>query len=98
VGRLDFEAPDRERFPCLGLAYRVLEEGGAAPAVLNAANEIAVQAFLENAIGLLDIPRLIQQALDRHAGEPAGTVEQLLEVDRRTRRTAAEILTRGVRA
>ena len=98
VGRLDFEAPDNERFPCLGLAYRVLEEGGAAPAVLNAANEIAVQAFLENAIGLLDIPRLIQQALDRHSGEPAETVEQLLEVDRRTRRTAAEILTRGVRA
>ena len=98
VGRLDFEAPDTERFPCLGLAYRVLEEGGAAPAVLNAANEIAVQSFLEHEIGLLDIPRLIRQALDRHAGEPAESVEQLLEVDRRTRRTAAEILTRGVRA
>ena len=98
VGRLDFEAPDIDRFPCLGLAYAALEAGGVAPAVLNAANEVAVQAFLENSIGLLDIPSLIREALDRHAGEPATSVEQLLEVDRRTRRTAAEILTRGVRA
>ena len=67
-------------------------------ALCNAANEVAVQAFLENSIGLLDIPSLIREALDRHAGEPATSVEQLLEVDRRMRRTAAEILTRGVRA
>jgi len=98
VGRLDFEPPDPERFPCLALAYRALEEGGAAPAVLNAANEVAVQAFLDNRASLPDIWGVIGEALDRHSGEPARTVEQLLEADRRTRATATEILERGVRA
>jgi 1-deoxy-D-xylulose-5-phosphate reductoisomerase len=98
VGSLDFEAPDLDRFPCLGLAYSALEEGGAAPAVLNAANEVAVQAFLDERASFAEIPSLIREALDRHAGEPAASVEQLLDADRRTRATAAEILERGVRA
>jgi 1-deoxy-D-xylulose-5-phosphate reductoisomerase len=57
VGRLDFEPPDTARFPCLRLAYEAAARGGTAPAVLNAANEVAVQSFLDRRIGFLDIPR-----------------------------------------
>ena len=98
VGTLEFEPPDTERFPCLGLAYRALEAGGAAPAAMNAANEVAVQAFLEGRAGLLDIPRVIEEAMTRHVAEPSSSVEELLEVDRIARQTAAQILDRGVRA
>ncbi len=62
-GRLDFEAPDLEAFPCLRLARQAMEAGGAAPAVLNAANEIAVSAFLQGQVGFLAIPALVEEAL-----------------------------------
>jgi 1-deoxy-D-xylulose-5-phosphate reductoisomerase len=97
AGPLEFEQPDRENFPCLELAHRALEAGGAAPAVLNAANEVAVQAFLEERLGFMEIPALISSALDRHAGDAADSMEHLLEVDRQTRRTAVRILEQGVR-
>ncbi len=65
IARLDFEAPDTARFPCLGLAFEVLRRGGTAPAVLNAANEVAVEAFLQEKIRFTDIPRLIEAALEQ---------------------------------
>ncbi len=96
AGPLEFERPDTGRFPCLGLAYRALEAGGAAPAVLNAANEVAVEAFLEGRLSFLEIPRLISAALDRHADEAAGTLEELIAADRRTRSTALRLVGQGV--
>jgi 1-deoxy-D-xylulose-5-phosphate reductoisomerase len=96
AGPLEFEAPDTERFPCLALAFRALEIGGAAPAVINAANEVAVQAFLEERIRFLDIPRAISAALERHAAEPSGTLDQLLAADNVARRGTAEWIGQGV--
>jgi 1-deoxy-D-xylulose-5-phosphate reductoisomerase len=85
-----------ERFPCLGLAYQALEAGGAATAVLNAANEVAVQAFLDGRLGFVGIPRVISVALDRHATEPAGNLAELTDADRAARRTAERVVSRGV--
>jgi 1-deoxy-D-xylulose-5-phosphate reductoisomerase len=96
AGPLEFDRPDVERFPCLGLAFRALEGGGAATAVMNAANEVAVQAFLEGRVRFVEISRVISDALDRHAAEPAASLEDLLRADRRARITAAEIVDRGV--
>jgi 1-deoxy-D-xylulose-5-phosphate reductoisomerase len=73
-GRLDFEPPDLDAFPCLRLAYAALEAGGTAPAILNAANEIAVAAFLDGRIGFLDIPALVDNAL---SALPAGAPDSL---------------------
>jgi 1-deoxy-D-xylulose-5-phosphate reductoisomerase len=81
AGRLEFVAPDLERFPCLGLAYRVLEEKGAAPAVLNAANEVLVQAFLDGRIPYLDLPRIARAVLDAHRRVSQPTLDQLLDAD-----------------
>ncbi|SFN22419.1 1-deoxy-D-xylulose 5-phosphate reductoisomerase [Formivibrio citricus] len=81
VGRLDFEAPDLKRFPCLQLAFDALAAGGAAPAMLNAANEVAVAAFLERRIGFTAIPRLIEMAVERAVGMPSSSLEELLEAD-----------------
>jgi 1-deoxy-D-xylulose-5-phosphate reductoisomerase len=78
AGTLEFVAPDRERFPCLDLAYRALEHGGAWPIVLNAANELAVEAFLDRRIGFRQIPAAIARALeaaDHHAGAPASLAD-----------------------
>jgi len=95
AGPLEFAPPDAERFPCLALAYRALEAGGAAPAVLNAANEIAVAAFLERRLGFLAIPRVIAETLECHAGEAGGTLDDLLAADRAARRTAESRLGEG---
>jgi 1-deoxy-D-xylulose-5-phosphate reductoisomerase len=76
VGQLTFYEPDTDKFPCLGLARRALAQGGVAPVVLNAANEIAVAAFLERRIGFTEIAQLIQWALD---DVPAGSVRSLEE-------------------
>jgi 1-deoxy-D-xylulose-5-phosphate reductoisomerase len=89
AGPLTFEPPDPDRFPCLGLAYRALERGGAAPAVLNAANEVAVQAFLEGRLGFTEIAATVRTALDRHENDPAGSMEEVLAADARARETAA---------
>jgi 1-deoxy-D-xylulose-5-phosphate reductoisomerase len=96
AGSLEFDRPDVERFPCLGLAFRALEAGGAATAVMNAANEVAVEAFLGRRLRFVEIPRVISRALERHASESAASLEELLEADRRARVTAAEIVERGV--
>lgn len=97
AGPLEFERPDPERFPCLELAYRALREGGAAPAVLNAANEVAVHAFLEGRARFPEIPAVIEAALDRHGGEPGSSLAELLAADARARGTAASVLEQGVR-
>ena len=92
VGRLDFEPPDLKRFPCLGLAFQALEEGGDMPAVLNAANEVAVAAFLQGAISFPEIARLISQVMAAHAVQPLTSLEQVLAVDRRARQAASTII------
>lgn len=92
AGRLDFEAPDHDAFPCLGLAYRAGRAGGAAPATLNAANEVAVEAFLRERIRWVDIPDVLEAVLDRHDGGGAETLDQVLDADATARRVAAEII------
>lgn len=94
-GRLDFEAPDTDAFPCLALAWQAMEAGGTAAAVLNAANEEAVSAFLQGRIGFLTIPALVDNALSTLPVEPADTLGGLLAADQRARlltRTAIEAL------
>ena len=82
AGRLDFEKPDLERFPCLGLAYRALEAGPSHAVALNAANEVAVASYLQEKIAFVSIPRVIEQTLDAHAGVPAETLDAVREIDR----------------
>jgi 1-deoxy-D-xylulose-5-phosphate reductoisomerase len=97
AGTLTFEAPDTERFACLGLAYEALRAGGAAPAVLNAANEVAVESFHAGGLGFLDIPRVIRRVLDRHGGDPAASLDDVLAADARARAAAQHVLRQGVR-
>lgn len=85
IGVLEFEPPDERRFPCLALAYRAARQGGIAPAVLNAANEVANVAFRGGAITLTDIPRLVEGALDAIPPQEAGSLEAVLEADCRAR-------------
>ena len=77
AGKLEFEAVDLERFPCVRLAYEALERGGTAPAVLNAANEIAVEAFLDGRLAFLDIPQVIEDVL---TGMPVFEAHQLADI------------------
>ena len=98
AARLDFEAPDVGRFPALRLAREAAEAGGTAPAVLNAANEVAVAAFLEGRLGFTGIPEVIESVLDGETGRPAATLEAVLEADRRAREMAASSLARAARA
>ena len=88
VGRFDFEAPDLVRFPCLRLAFDALAHGGTAPAVLNAANEVAVAAFLENKIGFMDIPRLIESVLSKVDIAPVVSLDCVSAADGRARTAA----------
>ncbi len=92
VGRLDFEAPDPGRFPCLRLAFEAIVEGGSAPAVLNAANEVAVARFLDHRLPFTEIPRVIGETLARLPAEPVTSLEQILEVDRRARAVAEQTI------
>jgi 1-deoxy-D-xylulose-5-phosphate reductoisomerase len=92
VGNLSFRRPDPEAFPCLGLALAAGRRGGTAPVVLNAANEAAVQAFLNREIGFLDIGRVIEQALSQDEGPATADLGGILEVDRETRRRAQKIV------
>ena len=89
VARLDFQPPDEQRFPCLGLARQVAEAGSSAPAMLNAANEIAVASFLEKRIRFTDIPLLIDEVLNREQIQPVESLEDVMAADQRAR-TAAE--------
>jgi 1-deoxy-D-xylulose-5-phosphate reductoisomerase len=86
VGHLSFEEPDTDRFPCLALARSALELGTRAPVVLNAANEVAVAAFLERRLGFADIPILIEGALSADGGGDLRSIEECVAVDAETRR------------
>jgi len=90
VGRLTFEPVDLEAFPCLGLALAAAREGGTAPCVLNAANEIAVHAFLDGRLRFLEIPEVIERTLDEIGSEPVASFESLYDADRRARELAGE--------
>ncbi len=94
LGRLDFEPPDLELFPCLGLAYAAGREGGDAPATLNAANEVAVAAFLDGLIPWLGIAEVIEAALDGHNGGDLESAEDVVEADRRARERARHAVDR----
>lgn len=85
VSGLHFEAPDLDRFPCINLAYRALAEGGTLPAAMNAANEEAVNAFLNERICLTEIPQVIETVMNEHANKPARDIETILAADREAR-------------
>jgi 1-deoxy-D-xylulose-5-phosphate reductoisomerase len=88
AGRLEFEAPDLERFPCLSLATTVAGLGGSAPAVLNAANEVAVNAFLERRLAFTDIPRAIEAVLEQHSVRSVASLDDVLAADTWSREQA----------
>ncbi len=92
-GRLDFEAPDLEAFPCLALAFAAMAAGGTAPAVVNAANEEAVSAFLQGRIAFLDIPDTVAATLDTLPTQPADTLDALLAADAQARTAARTRIT-----
>lgn len=91
-GRLDFEAPDTGAFPCLRLAWDALRAGGTAPAILNAANEVAVSAFLQGKVGFLAIPALVEHTLTTLQRQNADTLNTLLFADAEARRTTERAL------
>jgi len=93
LSSLHFEPPDIDRFPCISLAYRALRSGGTMPAAMNAANEEAVRAFIEECISLTDIPRVIERVMNEHQSRDADTLESVLNADREARRAAQSIIT-----
>ena len=90
LGELTFEPPDMEKFPCLELAYKACEAGGTMPAVLNGANEMAVEAFLNEQIAFLQIPQVIAAAMEAHAPVPDPVIEEILYADTWARETAGQ--------
>ncbi|MGH9246717.1 MAG: 1-deoxy-D-xylulose-5-phosphate reductoisomerase [Acidimicrobiales bacterium] len=98
LGRLDFEPPDLEAFPCLALAYEAGRIGGTAPAWMNAANEAAVAAFLKGRIPWTAIAEVLKATLDRHDGTPATSVDVVIAADRRAREEAGRAIEKRVPA
>ncbi len=96
IARLDFEAPDPVRFPCLRLASAAMRASGTAPAILNAANEIAVQAFLDERLPFVAIAGIIEETLSTLSVEPVETLNHLLETDRRARAVTEQFITARV--
>ncbi|MEY4960145.1 MAG: hypothetical protein RL610_324 [Pseudomonadota bacterium] len=92
IGRLNFEAPDFKRFPCLGLAYQALVAGGSTPAILNAANEVAVESFLKRRMPFTAIPIMIEQVMQSVSRKDIASLEDVLEADREARETAHDWL------
>lgn len=92
IGTLSFEKPDLERFRCLELALRAARTGGSMPAVMNGANEVAVESFLEGIIGFLDIPDLIEKTMEAHEPYSIDTIDKVIEADRWARNTGRNIL------
>ncbi len=95
IGQLDFEAPDTNKFPCLRLAYEALKLGGNAAAILNAANEIAVEAFIQKTIKFTDIPRLIEFVLNKSIIKEVSDLNMLIDTDAAARDSAREWLSRA---
>ena len=94
VGRLDFERPDEQRFPCLRLAREAAQAGGSAPAMLNAANEVAVEAFLQRRIRFSDIAGMIESVLNAQPVQAVETLDAVFDADRRARELAEQWLAR----
>jgi len=92
IAHLDFEAPDLERFPCLGIAYEAIKRGGNAPTAMNAANEIAVKAYLEDKITFYDIPKLISDVIDKSDFIAEPSIEEIYATDADSRSLAAKLL------
>jgi 1-deoxy-D-xylulose-5-phosphate reductoisomerase len=92
IANLSFEAPDLKRFPALALAWAALRAGGSAPCVLNAANEIAVAAFIAGQVGFLDIADVVSATLDKIGSGPLDGLEAVLEADRLARQTASALV------
>jgi 1-deoxy-D-xylulose-5-phosphate reductoisomerase len=88
ISGLHFEAPDLDRFPCIALAYRALRAGGTLPAAMNAANEEAVSAFIDERICLTEIPAIIESVMNGHTNQPVADIETILEADRTARLAA----------
>jgi 1-deoxy-D-xylulose-5-phosphate reductoisomerase len=97
IARLDFEAPDEQRFPCLRLARQAAEAGGCAPAMLNAANEVAVSAFLERRICFTEIASMIGDVLEAESNTAADSLDAVLHADAKARSLAEDWLRRGGR-
>ncbi len=95
IARLDFVEPDFRRFPCLALAYDALRAGGTAPSIMNAANEVAVEAFLNRQIGFLDIARLIADLLAQIPAAPVNTLDDVLDADELARQQARNWIARA---
>ena len=91
AGRLEFDEPDQDRFPCLRLAYRALREGATCPVVLNAANEVAVAAFLDGRLGFTMIPAMIERVMNEPRPDPVSAVEVVRRVDAWARARAAAL-------
>jgi 1-deoxy-D-xylulose-5-phosphate reductoisomerase len=89
---LTFRKPDLEKFPCLALAFKACKIGKTMPAVLNAANEVAVSAFLSNGISFIDIARIVDKAMQAHAVNPKPELSDILAADQETRRKAADLI------
>jgi 1-deoxy-D-xylulose-5-phosphate reductoisomerase len=96
IPQLTFSPVDPKRFPALRLAYRALEEGGTMPVVLNAANEVAVEAFLQGRLGFRQISRLICQTMDHHHPKERGDLEDILRAHAWARKEAQQMIDRGV--
>jgi 1-deoxy-D-xylulose-5-phosphate reductoisomerase len=96
VGELTFETVDLDAFPCLRLAREAARAGGTSPCVLNAANEVAVHAFLDGRLGFLEIPQVIERTLSELACEPVRAFESLYEADRQARTVAARAIATGI--
>jgi len=92
VGTLTFHKPDSERFPCLRLGYEALSVGGTMPAALNAANEVAVAAYLQEQIRFQDIAEIIRRTMDAHQVRPLASIEDALETDRQSRDKASTLV------
>lgn len=93
IARLDFEEPDMERFPCLRLAYKAINKGGTATSILNAANEIAVEAFLHGRLGFTAIPEVIEQTINSVAISDANSLDDVLNADTSAREYARRLVT-----
>ncbi len=92
IGKLTFYPPDTDKFPCLSLAYEALTAGDGMPCTLNAANEIAVQAFLRQQIGFVEIPRVIHETMEAYDASPLGSLEDILTIDHWARQKASDIV------
>jgi 1-deoxy-D-xylulose-5-phosphate reductoisomerase len=92
VGNLEFSAPDTDKFPCLGLCIEAGKTGGTAPAAVNAANEVAVESFLNGKIGFTDIAKIVEKTLNEHRSVKADSVDVIMDVDREIRERTAKRL------